>query len=289
MPPGVFHSLRWLTAALHLWHQREKRGLALTLERSLQPLWPLWSFLQYSCRCWDAANITHREVYHVFHMCRQPCPPRMWLALVLQKATVLSDGIFPDRCRNERNEYKHISFYKSWRSEKCDDALLINNVAVVSVFEGPLTLKLWKRMMEKHVDTARLKVKCVLTRVCSGPWRDSNFEKQQFISIMSVGRMPLICYPNQHQHEGRTFLFLFRGGRWRGWAIRTDPYSLIWIISSRHLDLRVSRLSEESVWWLCFIVPEGQDLQSSPSVLRRAPGQQLSEYTRLCVFIREER
>lgn len=52
----------------------------------------------------------------------------------------------------------------------------------------------------------------------------------------------------------------------------SDPYSLIWIISSRHLDLRVSRLSEESVWWLCFIVPEGQDLQSSPSVLHRAPG-----------------
>lgn len=69
----------------------------------------------------------------------------------------------------------------------------------------------------------------------------------------------------------------------------SDPYSLIWIISSRHLDLRVSRLSEESVWWLRFIVPEGQDLQSSPSVLHRAPGQQLSEYTRLCVFIREER
>ncbi|KAA8582602.1 hypothetical protein FQN60_006273 [Etheostoma spectabile] len=34
---------------------------------------------------------------------------------------------------------------------------------------------------------------------------------------------------------------------------------------------------------------EGQDLQSSPSVLHRAPGQQLSEYTRLCVFILEKR
>lgn len=73
--------------------------------------------------------------------------------------------------------------------------------------------------------------------------------------------------------------------------IRThsDPYSLIWIISSRHLDLWVSSLSQESVWWWRFIVPEGQDLQSSPSVLHRAPEQQLSEYTRLCVFIWEKR
>lgn len=69
----------------------------------------------------------------------------------------------------------------------------------------------------------------------------------------------------------------------------SDPYSLIKITQRRHMDLWVSSLSQESVWWWRFIVSQGQDLQSSPPVLCRAPGQQLSEYTPLCVFIQEKR
>lgn len=59
------------------------------------------------------------------------------------------------------------------------------------------------------MDTARLKAKYVLTRVCSGPLHDSNFEKQQFISIMSVRRMPLICVILTSTSMKDTFLFFF--------------------------------------------------------------------------------